>query len=51
METAALSRDIPAMLHMLVDPIVRRVSRNAMLLSIKQTEQAVRASSLVAGTH
>jgi hypothetical protein len=51
METAALSRDIPAMLHVLVDPIVRRVSHNALLLSIQQTEQAVRENSLVAESH
>ncbi len=51
METAALSRDIPGMLRMVVDPIVRRLSRNAMLLSIKQTEQAVRENSFVARTH
>jgi hypothetical protein len=51
METAALSRDVPGVLRMMVDPVVRRVSRNAMLLSIKQTEQAVQSNSVVAGTH
>ncbi len=42
METLALSRDIPAAVRFAVDPIVRRVSRNSMLLSMKQTEAAVR---------
>jgi hypothetical protein len=41
METLALSRDIPAALRFVVDPIVRRVSRNSMLTSIKQTQAAV----------
>ncbi len=44
LEAVALSRDIPAMLHFLVEPIVRRVSRNSLLTSLQQTEQAVRAS-------
>jgi hypothetical protein len=48
METAALSRDIPSLLRPMVNPIVRRLSRNAMLVSIQQTEQAVRSKSLVA---
>ena len=42
METLALSRDIPAAVRFAVDPIVRRVSRNSMLTSVKQTEAAVR---------
>jgi hypothetical protein len=48
METAALSRDIPGAARLLVDPIVRRVSRNSMLTSIQQTEEAVRWNVLVA---
>jgi hypothetical protein len=46
METVALSCDIPGAVRLIVDPIVRRVSRNAMLTSIKQTEEAVRVNSL-----
>ena len=46
METVALSREIPAMVRLVVDPIVRRVSRNSMLTSIQQTEEAVRCNSV-----
>jgi hypothetical protein len=46
MEAIALSREIPRAVHFLVDPIVRRVARNSMLTSIKQTEEAVRWISL-----
>ena len=41
-EAVALSRDIPPALRFLVDPIVRRVSRSALLTSLEQTENAVR---------
>lgn len=41
METLALSRDIPAALRFAVDPIVRRVSRNSMLTSMRQTAAAI----------
>jgi hypothetical protein len=44
-EAIALSREIPGALHFFVDPIVRRVSRNSMLTSLKQTEEAVRRNS------
>ena len=44
LEAIALSRDIPALLRLLVDPIVQRVSRNSLLTSLQQTEQAVRGS-------
>jgi hypothetical protein len=40
-EAIALSRDVPAALRFIVDPIVRRVSRNSLLISLQQTEQAV----------
>jgi hypothetical protein len=40
-EAIALSRDIPAGVRFFVDPIVRRVSRNSLLISLRQTEQAV----------
>ncbi len=46
METLALSREIPGALSFMIDPMVRRVSRNAMLTSLKQTEEAVRRNSL-----
>ena len=42
METVALSRDIPGAMRFVVDPIVRRVSRNSMVTSLRQTEEAVR---------
>lgn len=47
-EAIALSRDVPVMLRMVVDPIVRRVSRNSILISLQQTEEAVRSSAVVA---
>ena len=40
-EAIALSREIPGALRIVVDPIVRRVSRNSVLTSIQQTEEAV----------
>ncbi len=41
-EAIALSRDIPIAVRWLVNPIVRRVSRNSMLISLQQTKEAVR---------
>ncbi len=41
-EAIALSRDIPTGLRWVVNPIVRRVSRNSMLVSLQQMKQAVR---------
>jgi hypothetical protein len=41
MEVVALSREIPSAVRLVVDPIVRRVSRNSLLTSIKQTQDAV----------
>jgi hypothetical protein len=41
-EAIALSRDIPIAVRWLVNPIVRRLSRNSMLLSLQQTKEAVR---------
>lgn len=40
-ETMALSRDIPGSVRFVVTPVVRRVSRNAMLISLRQTADAV----------
>ena len=43
-EAIALSRDIPVALRWMANPIVRRVSRNSMLLSLQETKDAVRLS-------
>ena len=45
-ENVALSCEIPSVVRLIVEPIVRRVSRNSMFTSIKQTEDAVRSISL-----
>jgi len=44
-EAIALSRDIPAGLRWVVEPIVRRVSRASVATSLQQTEAAVRSHS------
>jgi hypothetical protein len=41
-EAIALSRDVPTALRWVVNPIVRRVSRNSMLVSLQQMKEAVR---------
>lgn len=41
-EAIALSRDIPIAVRWLVNPIVRRLSRDSMLISLQQTKEAVR---------
>ena len=41
LEALALSRDIPAAVRFAVDPVVRRVSRNSLLISLQQTKEAV----------
>jgi hypothetical protein len=43
LEASVLSRDIPFAVRWVVDPIVRRISKNSMLISLRQTEEAVRA--------
>jgi hypothetical protein len=40
-EAIVLSRDIPISLRWIVDPIVRRVSRESLLTSLRQTQSAV----------
>lgn len=45
-EAIALSREVPAAMHFVVDPIVRRVSRNSLITSIQQTEEAVLWNSM-----
>ena len=42
LEVIGLSRDIPSSVRWLVEPIVRRVSRNSLSTSLRQTENAVR---------
>ncbi len=42
-EAIALSRDIPAALRWVVEPIVRRVSHSSLATSLQQTEAAVRS--------
>jgi hypothetical protein len=50
LEAMALSRDIPAVMHVVVDPIVRRVSRNSLVISLQQTQAAVTHGSAIATT-
>ncbi len=57
-EAIALSRDIPTALRWVVNPIVRRVSKNSMVVSLQQmkeavrlTEDAERVANLPATTH
>jgi hypothetical protein len=45
METVALSRDMAGALALVANPIVRRVSRNSLLISLKQTQAAVRGNA------
>ena len=51
LEAIALSRDIPVGVRWLVDPIVRRVSRNTLLISLQQMEEAVRSTAGSANRH
>ena len=48
LEAIGLSRDIPASLRFLVEPVVRRLSRASLSVSLRQTEQAVRLNTEVA---
>lgn len=48
-EAIALSRDIPASLRWLIDPIVRRVAKSALINSLQQTRDAVHSSCPPAG--
>jgi hypothetical protein len=48
LEAIALSRDIPISLRWMIEPIVRRVSRNSLVTSLRQTEGAVRTSVTLA---
>ena len=44
MEAIALSRDIPAAVRWFVDPLIRRLSRDSMALTLRRTEEAVGAA-------
>ena len=50
-ETIALTRDIPSSIRLFVAPVVKRVSRNAMLLSLRQTRDAVSPGAQLARSH
>lgn len=45
LEVLALSRDIPSSLRWIVEPIVRRISRNSLTTSLRQTESALRSGA------
>jgi hypothetical protein len=47
-EAVALSRDVPGGLRWLVNPVVRRVSKGSMLVSLQKTHEAVLASNELA---
>jgi hypothetical protein len=44
LEAIALSRDIPISLHWLVNPIVKRVSKGSLEVSLAKTQEAVRST-------
>src|SRR5271165_870726 len=44
LEAIALSRDIPVSVRWLVNPIVRSISKNSLLTSLRQMEEAVRST-------
>jgi hypothetical protein len=44
-EAIALNRDIPVALRLVAEPIVRRVSREYLLTTLRQTEKAVRSAA------
>jgi hypothetical protein len=50
LEVIVLSRDIPVALRWVVNPIVRRVSKNAMLTSLRQMEEAVQQQEARTGS-
>lgn len=45
LEAIVLSRDIPGGMRWLVEPIVRRVSRSSLVVSLQETADAVRSST------
>lgn len=48
LETVALSRDVPAALRWVVNPVVRRVSKGSLLVSLQKTQEAVLTMNRVA---
>jgi hypothetical protein len=51
LEAIALSREIPLAARFFVDPIVRRVSRNSMLISLRQTREALCGNDALSARH
>jgi hypothetical protein len=49
-EGMALSRDVPATMRWIVDPIIRRVSRETLQLSLQQTRDSVQSKFGAEGT-
>ena len=49
-EVIVLSRDIPVALRWVVNPIVRRISKNAMLVSLRQMQEAVQQQEARTGS-
>jgi hypothetical protein len=47
-EAMALSREIPAAMRWVVDPVVRRVSKGSLVTSLRQTQDAVSSSGRIA---
>ena len=50
LEAMALSRDIPITVRWLAVPIVRNISRNSLLTSLRQLEEAVRSTAVAVKT-
>lgn len=50
-EAIALSREIPAAMRWVVDPVVRRVSKGSLVTSLRQTQDAVSSSGQIATGH
>ena len=50
LEAMALSRDIPITVRWLAVPIVRNISRNSLLTSLRQLEKAVRSTAVAVKT-
>jgi hypothetical protein len=48
LEAVALSRDVPATLRWLVNPVVRRASKGSMLVSLQKTQAAVAGTNELA---
>jgi hypothetical protein len=48
LETVALSRDVPTALRWVVNPVVRRVSKGSLLVSLQKTQEAVLTTNGVA---